>query len=169
MKIALTILALCLVIVGFANFFRSLNEKELPISIMITHPLLILSIAYLLFQYLFPLNVYRGDRQAIEQHASSLSKSNLISSMSCGGRIGWFSGPLLRVQLFENGMIVHPLFMPRFAIDFSEIKSVDVKTGLLRTSVEIIHSSQQVQNPIILNCSSKNPLVLKLQSHVKQI
>jgi hypothetical protein len=203
-KIALTILAISLVIIGFANFISFLNEEEHlggdaingyskdghfyvtshgkskeiseadwnhnkkhSISVIVTHPLLMLSMAYLMFQYLFPLSVYRGDRQAMEQHAASLSKSNLISSKSCGGRIGSFSGPLLRVQLFETGMIIHPLFMRRFGIEFSQIKSVDAKYGLLCPGVEIIHSSQQIQNPIILNCSPNDPFILRLQSLVK--
>jgi hypothetical protein len=64
-------------------------------------------------------------------------------------------------------MIIHPLFMRRFGIEFSQIKSVDAKYGLLCPRVEIIHSSQQIQNPIILNCSPNDPFILRLQSLVK--
>ena len=189
MKITLTLLAVCFVIIGFANFFSLINEEEHlggnasngyskdghfyvtshgklkevseadwnhnkkhSVSVMITHPLAILSMGYLLFQFVFPSMVYRGNRKKIEEMASTLSKSNLIAKLTCGRRIGWmnFRGPLLKVELREDGLIIKPLFMARFGIEFSQISNIQVKDQLFNKGIEISHSSPQIAIPIFL-------------------
>jgi hypothetical protein len=208
MKIPLTLLAICFVIIGFANFFSFLNEiehlggdanngyvkdghffvishgklkeiseadwkhnKKHGRSVIITHPLAILSIGYLLFQFAFPTMLYRGNRQMIEERAFSLSKSDLIAKLTCGGRIGWtnFRGPLLKVFLHREGLIIKPLFMDRFGIDFSQINNIQFKEGRFRIGVEICHSSQQIASPIFLDCSPSDEFVSKLQLYANKI
>jgi hypothetical protein len=207
MKITLTLLAVCFVIIGFANFFSLIDEEEHlggdassgyskdghyyvtehgkskevsesdwrhnkkhAHSVLITHPLAILSMGYLLFQFVFPAMVYRGNRKNIEEMASTLSRSNLIAKLTCGGRIGWmnFRGPLLKVELREDGMIIKPLFMARFGIEFSKISNIQVKDDLFNKGIEISHGSQQIASPIFLGCYPTDYFVSKLQSHANK-
>jgi hypothetical protein len=158
MKAVLGLLALFIAIGGFINFFASLNALT-PFPVGISHPLAMLAMAYLLFQFIFPAMIYRvtpAECIAAVQHLQATGA--LVAATTCGGSIGAlsFRGPLLRVEVYPGGLLIKPLLMPAIGIFREEMTSIRTRDIWLRELVELIHTSKLVATPIRLECRSGN-------------
>ena len=135
------------------------------ISIWITHPLAMASMAYLLFKHVFPSMMYRATNGELAEAEQAVRGSGTpLASISCGGRIGNmnYRGPLLRAEVYPGGIVVKPIFQAPFALATSDIASVHFKPEWWDKGVEIAHTSPQVTSPIFLRCSGDDPFMTAL-------
>jgi len=131
-------------------------------SLLITHPLAMAAMAYVLFRFVFP-NFIGGQLDS----ASASSRVRLvmesgapIASGRCAGRFGVvrFSGPLLNVTVFPAGLLIKPLFMSRYVILSVEIRNVVPISGLFSQRLQIDHAGIGTASPLILYVSTQTPL-----------
>lgn len=135
------------------------------ISVLITHPLALISMGYLLLQYFFPAMMYGEERKILKDKVSTVSKSRIvIEPTKCSGKIGWvsFRGPLLKVTIYDDGILFEPKFMPAFAVFDNEISNIEHKKTLFSNRIELSHLSKAVASPIVLYLSKDNKLTQKL-------
>src|SRR5689334_21811040 len=114
MKVVLAVVAVALVVIGFANFFGVLSGAPggpPPASVFITHPLAMLGMAYLLFAVVFPTFIGRRSPQADERLAEVRASGAELVAERPGGRIGMFqaSAGLLAVSVYPGGIVIKPL------------------------------------------------------------
>jgi len=157
-KIILGIAAAVIVAFGFINFFVSINTPT-RIPILISHPLAMLAMAYLLFQFIFPRMLYPSSPHNTSEGIDKvhLSGTELATGL-CGGSIGMlhFRGPLIRVRVFPGGLLIKPLLMPAAPILREEITVIQEKQQLLTSMIELIHTSKSIHSPLRLGFSKNS-------------
>jgi hypothetical protein len=131
-------------------------------SLLVTHPLAMVAMAYVLFRFVFP-NLIGGqtDSGSASTRVRLVRESGAaIASGRCGGQIGEvrFSGPLLSVTVFPAGLLIKPFLMARYAILSAEIGRVVPISGLFRQRLRIDHAGLGAASPLILYISTKTPL-----------
>ncbi len=158
MKALIGIIAAGIAIGGFINFFISLRQPT-PIPVFISHPLAMIAMAFLLFQYIFPTVLYRSTKEERLRSIQALySTGPLLASTICGGRIGnlMFRGPFLRVEVYPGGLLLKPFLLSNSAILLADIKTLHTRKIWLTDVVEILHTSHSVATPIQLGCSPES-------------
>lgn len=132
------------------------------LSVFITHPFLLASMAYLLFRFGFPSMIAgRTSQVATNDRARRIRSSGpLLTSGRAAGQVGGvrFSGPLLEVSVFPGGLVIKPVFMNERAILASEIRDVTVKRGIFGQRVEIAHAGVDSTSPFVLFGSGDSAL-----------
>ena len=137
----LPFLAAVAIVIGFVNFFWFLGaatghrgNPSTPIPVWITHPLMLLGMAYLLFGLVFPAAIGRqGATEAAEREQVLRVSGPALAAANPGGQIGslTMSRGLLAVQVFPGGILLKPRFMRSAVIPRSEITGPGVKQALL--------------------------------------
>jgi hypothetical protein len=118
MRPLLVLLALLAVVVGFLNFFGALGQLnpfggQLPL--WLSHPLLMVGMAYLLFAIVFPVMIGRQLQTEYTVREQTLRASGPeLAGGRPAGRLGHLnmSAGLLRIQVFPAGVWLRPLFLP---------------------------------------------------------
>jgi hypothetical protein len=142
------------------SIYRQVSREEWErnrihaISIFVTHALAMVSMLYLLSQFIFPAFMGKlGGEQAQERVDAVRASGPEIASIKCGGQVGsaHFSKPLLNVSVYPEGILIRPMFMATIAILTSEIQSVEIRKSLLSSrSIQIHNSSRDTNSPLIL-------------------
>ena len=131
-------------------------------SLLITHPLAMAAMAYVLFRFVFPKFIGgQMDLGSASTRVRQVQESGAaVASGRCAGQFGGvhFSGPLLNVTVFPAGILIRPLFMPGYVILSAEIGGVIPITGLLSERLRIDHAGLGSASPLILYVSMKTPL-----------
>jgi hypothetical protein len=160
MKLLLGLLAIALFIGGMVNLWLSINAST-PIPVLISQPLAILAMGYLLFQSVFPLLLYGTISPQTSEAADRLRQSGAeLATTLCGGKIGrlHFRGPLLRVRVFPGGLLIKPALMPAVPIFRHEITYMLPRVQLMVQDIELSHMSPLVRTPIRLGISIHSPV-----------
>lgn len=160
MKGIVSVLAALIAIAGFINFYIGVNGHS-PIPIALSHPLVMIAMAYLLFAHIFPATIYRGTL-ADRVHAVNavLATGSPLAQTTCSGMIGSLrlSGPLLRVTIYPGGLLLKPILMPASALPKEMLTTIHVKKDWWSDVVEITHSASTLANPIQVMCGSTDPV-----------
>jgi hypothetical protein len=184
---ALPYVAAAAIVVGFVNFFALLIASETiyrtdpatsdwarvhGASVVLTHPLAMAGMAYLLFRFTFPgMMSGRLTQEASSDRARSIRASGaLIAGDRSAAKLGDLnlSGPMLRISVYPGGVVIKPAFMRERTILRTEIRSVTAKHGLLGSKVEIVHAGADVGSPVILTGSPDRPIVRAMRAiHAK--
>lgn len=138
------------------------------VSVLITHPLAMAGMGYMLFRFGFPMFMGGKSEGAVTMArvAQIRASGPTIATARCAGRIGDvnISGPLLGVSVMPAGIVIKPIFMPPRAIDASEISRITPKSGIFGTRLEIEHSGTDFGSPLVLYVSAKSPLGRAIRS-----
>ncbi len=138
-------------------------------SVLITFPLAILGLAYLLLRYIFPAQLYRGPRAAFATAVRDVRASGPpLAAVRCSGTLGGLelSGPLVGATVYPGGVVIVPVLMPPFALNAREIVAIEFRRTWTTPGCEIVHSSAQIAQPIRLRCAETDPIVAALRSLV---
>jgi hypothetical protein len=130
------------------------------LSVLITHPLAMAAMGYMLFRFGFPMfmggkNESAATMARVEQIRAS---GPILATARCAGRIRDISigGPLLGVAVLRAGIVIKPIFMPPRAIAASEITRAVPKRGVLSNRLEIEHAGQDLGSPLVLYVSEQS-------------
>jgi len=132
------------------------------LSVLVTHPLALAGMGYLLFGFGFPL--FMGGRTG---NAQTMTRVQLVRGSGpalvtarCAARIGDISvsGPLLQVSAHPAGIVLTPPFMPPRAILAPEITRIVPKKGIFGRRLEIEHAGTDVGSPLVLFVSNESTL-----------
>jgi hypothetical protein len=162
-------LAIVVVIIGIANFMWVIVENTSPgtsesswrrphsDSLFITHPLAIIAMAYLLFRFVFPALIGRGQRdgEVIAPFEPPIAVTR------CSGKIGAvkFDGPLLKLSVFHDRLVIRPILMGDRTIMGQHIRSVASERTLLGSPPLVIdHSAPGLKSPVLLRLSANHPV-----------
>jgi hypothetical protein len=140
-------------------------------TVFVTHPLAMLAMVYLAFQFILPAMVYRGARAAIASTERRVREFGpALRSKRCAGRIGKvnFGGPLLRVVIYSRGVWIKPIFMAPIGVPSTQVTGVVERTGWMSKIIEISHSSTQVPSPILLFCGGDSAMAASLRAMVSR-
>jgi hypothetical protein len=165
----LPFLAAAVVVVGFVNFFWTVGAAggRVLIPLWISHPLLLLGMAYLLFQFVFPAAMGPQNATGImEREQALLASGPQLAAANPGGRIGNLnmSRGLLAVRVFPGGILLKPIFMKPAVILKSEITSFRVKKTLLGGRyVELTYASSAINSPLILYASPESEIARAIE------
>jgi hypothetical protein len=140
-------------------------------SVCITHPLGMLAMAYLLFQYIFPAVMYGGRNSTAVGLAQQITQTAVPrASVQCGGQIGMmnFRGPLLRATLYPDGLVLKGILMPTCAIPRTAITQVRYRNEFWTRGIEIRHTDKHVGNPILLGIGTDTDFWRYLHTMIMQ-
>jgi hypothetical protein len=126
-------------------------------SVMVSHPLAMIGMAYLLFTFVFPRALGRAGPETPGRVRSVAESGPLVASISCSGKVGSLSLPL-RVSVHPGGVIIKPLWMPPRAVLAHEISSIRRRSSILRGGIEVEHSATDVTSPIMLIVRDDSPV-----------
>jgi hypothetical protein len=130
------------------------------LSVLITHPLAMAGMGYMLFRFGFPMFMGGKSESAVTMArvAQIRASGPTIATARCAGRIGEvsISGPLLGVSVMPAGIVIKPVFMPPRAIDASEISRITPKSGIFGNRLEIEHSGTDFGSPLVLYVSAES-------------
>lgn len=130
-------------------------------SLVISHPLAMLAMAYLLFGWIFPLAIGRARPDTTARVAQVQGTGPSLASAYIGARLGTlnFRGPLLRVSVHPGGVVFQPILMPSRAILKDELVAVEVQPprygGLQAARVVLHHTAPDVRKTVILYASGE--------------
>lgn len=130
-------------------------------SLVISHPLAMLAMTYLLFGWIFPLAIGRARPDTAARVAQVRATGPPVASGYIGARLGSlnFRGPLLRVSVHPGGVVFQPMLMPSRAILTSELVAVEVQPprygGLQSARVVLHHTAPDVRKTVILYASGQ--------------
>ena len=142
------------------------------VSVFITHPLALAGMAYMLFRFVFPSMMAGPTSQpGTDERAGRIRGSgHVLASGRTAGRVGEvsFSGPLLDVSVYPDGVLIKPVFMPAHAILASEIVRVTAKRGVFGQRVEVAHTGADSTSPFVIFGSGDSPLVKAIKAIASQ-
>ncbi len=128
------------------------------LTVVITHPLAMVGMGYMLFRYGFPMFMGGKNTSAatIARVDEIRASGPTIVAARCAGRIGDIniSGPLLGVSVLPAGIVIKPIFMPPRAIAAAEISRVAPMRGIFGSRLEIEHAGTDIASPLILYVSA---------------
>jgi hypothetical protein len=122
-------------------------------SVMVTHPLAMIGVVYLAFQYVFPVMLRRGRGKSENGPWPDVVDARPpLASGRCGGKFGALalSVPLVHVAVYTRGLWIKPLWMEPLTFAASEIRSVGVSRTFPFQQLTIEHRSPRVASPIKL-------------------
>lgn len=135
-------------------------------SLVITHPLGMLALGYLLFKYQFPRLLSNKKREDLDTEIDAITRSGQQSlAFRCGGRIGKLNmtQPLMAIALYPGGIVMKPLFMAGVGIPSHKIEQIARRKRFLTRSIEIHHRSDSVTTPVCLYCGNPDDVFEKLR------
>jgi hypothetical protein len=134
---------------------------------LLSWPLTILSMAFLLFRYVFPfMTSGNAPGQASARVAALRSSGPLLWQGWPGGVEGtltWTAG-MLGAEIYSDGIVVTQRFMPANAIRAEEIRSVRLGRRLMTATIEVEHAGIDVTSPLILYGGADSPQARALLS-----
>jgi hypothetical protein len=139
------------------------------LSVAVTHPLGMLAMACLLFQYIFPALMFRGPKADIAATEVGVrERGPALATTRCGGRIGAvnMSTPLLKVVIYRQGLWLKPIFTAPFAIPTAQIRRVAERGGWPWEKIEISHDSTQFASPVLLFYRGDRAMITRLKELV---
>jgi hypothetical protein len=145
---------------GYSEVSRATWEwsRVHSLSVLITHPLALAGMGYMLFRFGFPMFMGgKSESAATMARVEEIRTSGpTIATARCAGRIGGvtISGPLIQVSVLPGGIVIKPIFMPPRAIGASEISRVFPKRRIFGNYLEIEHAGTDVASPLILYVSA---------------
>jgi hypothetical protein len=149
---------------GYAEVTRATWEwsRIHGVSVLITHPLAMAGMGYMLFRFGFPMFMGGKSESAVTMArvAQIRASGPMIATARCAGRIGEISisGPLLGVSVMPGGVVIKPIFMPPRGIDASEISRITPKSGIFANRLEIEHSGTDFGSPLVLYVSAESAI-----------
>jgi hypothetical protein len=155
---------------GYSEVSRATWEwsRVHGLSVLITHPLALAGMGYVLFRFGFPMFMGGKSESAltIARVDEIRTSGATIATARCAGRIGGvnFNGPLLQVSVLPGGIVIKPIFMPPRAIATSEISRVVPKRSIFGSRLEIEHTGTDVASPLVLYVSANSRLGLAVGS-----
>ncbi len=137
------------------------------ISVPVTHPLAMLGMGYLLFTVVFPaMTGMRNGKVSGLSGRSSVELGPVLASARTWGRVGnlSLSWPLLAVSVFQDAVLVHPIFMPKVIIKGSEITRIGIDTKAFSAGIRVDHVSPEAVSPLVLGESPKGPVARAIEA-----
>lgn len=119
------------------------------ISLFFTHPLAILGIAFLLFNYVFPWSM--GTRGSTDARVAEVQSSGeRLAFTRTGGIVGevHMTSPLLAIAVYPGGVVLKPMLTRPIVLRAEEITGVNPRRILLASRLEIEHTSDSGPSPI---------------------
>lgn len=163
----LVVLAVVAMIGAFINFGLVVGKVGSPIPLLVSHPLGMLGMAYLLFGLVFPA-VMGG--QSSEELAARINTLRISGPPLASGRISGQIGtvrmtwPLLGVQVYQAGLLLEPFLLPKYVILAEEITEVTVKSKPLTGRYsEVAFATPGVSSPLILYASPEGALARAIE------
>ncbi len=140
-------------------------------SLIVTHPLAMLGMMYLAFQFIFPALIYRGSVEARDAGAKRIRESGpVLAQVHGGGRLGLLNltYPLLHIAVHPKGLWIKPIFMAPIGIAPDQIMRVDQRRGWSTKILEVAHTSSYVATPMHLYASTNPAIEAQLQRFVRE-
>lgn len=139
-------------------------------SLLISHPLAMLSAGYLLIGWFFPLGMGRARPDTPQRIAQVRASGPPLASTWCGARLGWVNvrGPLLKVSAHPGGVVFHSILLPTRAIPSDELLSVEYTGprfgGMRAGHLTIRHTAPDLGATVILYVSDQSELAAAIRS-----
>jgi hypothetical protein len=151
----------------YGGHFREVSETVWQFSrfvtqtMLLTWPLMFLAgLSFVLAEARRALAGRLGSSASKERAALARSLGRPIASRRVAGSIGRvdFSGPLLKVTVYPEALVVKPWLLPAHSILASEIR--DVRTGRRSRHdyIEVNHDGEDMPSPVALWESGEAPL-----------
>ena len=139
----------------------------LGLALLISWPLAIASMGYLLFRHVFPLLTSgRAPGREQERIAEILSSGSPLWAGSPGGAVGdlWGSMGMLSVAVYPGGIVGRVRFMQPFAIRSTESRDVRFGRRLVTSTIQVDHAGIDVTSPLILYGAPDSTQAAAIQS-----
>lgn len=127
---------------------------------MLSWPLVMLSMAFLLFRVVFPFFTSgKAPGQASERVAALRASGGVLWQGWPGGVAGSLNSTagLLGAEVYPGGIVVTQRFMPASAIRADEIRSVRLGRRIVTPMIEVEHAGIDVTSPLILYGGPDSP------------
>jgi len=144
----LAYVAWVVMVLSFVNFGWSWLHHASPVPILVSHPLLLLSIGYLLFGFYLPATFGGAGLNRVLPPPGPV-----VAAGRCGGRIGRLavSGRLITVTAYADRLTLRLILISgEYTIHGSEIRSV-AENGPWRRQVVIEHTAPGRASPLLLH------------------
>jgi hypothetical protein len=131
------------------------------IAMFISFPIGMVSMAYLLFRYVFPfLMTGRVAGPASPRVAVIEGSGAPVWSGSPGGVMGGvnFTMAMLDATVYPGGIVAKPRFMTPVAIAADEIRAVRFGRRIVTSTIEVDHAGIEVASPLVLYGGRDSPL-----------
>lgn len=161
LETVLKALAIVGVIVGAANFFLQ------AVSIWITHPIMLASMAYLLIRFIFPALTRQASKATLAKSVEAVRGSGApLARVCCTVGVGGVNhtGILNRATVYEGGIVIKVGFLTPFAVAASEIVAIRPKRVWGVKTIEVEHKSAIIASPLRFHCSERHPFVVALRT-----
>ncbi len=139
--------ATVVVVFGTANFFLAGSDDAglLGVPLYVSHPLMMLALPCLLVVYLVPFLIGTGRRLP-----APAGEPRLVARAR--GRIGpiWFPAGTLRLRVYHDRLVVHPLLLAPHTILGTEIVRFEPGYTDGVASVRVFHGAPGTKHPIAL-------------------
>jgi len=138
------------------------------VSVWITHPAAIVGMAYLLFNYVFPMFMGTADHRTDERVTLVEGSGPRKIRVRCGGVVGQvqMTTPLLAVSVYPDGIVLKPVLMSPFAILRTEVRGVSATRSFLSSRFEIKHAGLDTPSPTVLFVKARSPIALEITALV---
>lgn len=169
-------LALALVAIGLLNFMWVISESGPSgkdsnglhaATLLLTHPLAMAGMAYLLFSTFFPLvmGVTFGSEATLRLERVRAS-GPVIASARPGGRLGEirFTSPLLKVDVHPGGVVLAFIGMSPMAIDRNALESASTGSSWGTKALQIGHRQDGVPSDIRLYLDDRSSVAIAIRA-----
>jgi hypothetical protein len=142
---------------------------------LLSWPLVMLSMAFLLFRYVFPfMTSGKAPTHASARVAALRSSGALLWQGWPGGVAGSLTATagVLGAEVYPGGIVVKPRFMSASAIQADEIRAVRLGRRVVSQMIEVEHAGIDVTSPLILYGGPDSPqarALLTLGSGERQV
>jgi hypothetical protein len=141
-------------------------EAFMDMPRLVTGPLSLIAIAYLLLVWIFPLVIGRERPDTAQRVERVRASGPPTASMSCSAQLGKLRmrGPLLNVTVHPGGIILKPIFMAPRGMLVSEIEALEIHRQLWMRYVSIRHTAPDVASKVVLYISVDSPVSRAIQA-----
>jgi len=139
------------------------------LSLVVTHPLAMIAMAFVLFRYGFPMFMGTRLSESTARVSSVEASGPRLMAMRCGGIVGEvnFTSPLLGVAVFPAGVVIRPILMSPVVVLGSEIRKTTATRRFLASRFEIEHAAVDAPSPIVLYLRQQSVLARAISSVAK--
>lgn len=129
------------------------SGRELLLAFLVSWLFMMPALFFLLLGVAFPLGAVTAPLGHVAEVTTRIASSERrLGPVVCAGRIGLISygGPVLRVRVHADGVILHPVFMPAIPLHVRELSLPQRQDGWLYSRLSIPHTSSIVRRPVQL-------------------